>query len=183
VRRSAALFLALAGCAAPPPPAAPEKSVWWAPLATYDERHVAPEALVSRLAVKGILGVVHPRSQGLSVAFERHAEAVELMKSAPFSAHLKLHRIEGGPRPDATLPRTPPDPSRTGWVEVARFRTGSLDPAVVLQALRQALNEVGIVVYGTEPEASSVTVPARHVVRARQSLRAGPLRESLEIVW
>lgn len=177
----AGLVLATAGCAAPP--VAQELSVWWAPLATYDERQVLPETLTERLSERCIQCVVHPKSQGVSVAFERHAEAAAHLKAAPFAPHLKFHEIQGGPRPGASLRRTSPDSTRNNWIEVARYRGRTVDATALLQFLQKSQSEVGIVIYGTDPEWSSVTVPEFHAVRARQSLRASPYRKTVEILW
>jgi len=179
--RLAALLL-LAGCASAPPPQ--ELSVWWAPLASYDARHISPDELSARLAEKGIQTLIHTGSQGVSVAFERHAEALADLKAAPFVAQLRFHGIQGGPRPDARLQKTPPDASRTNWIEAARFRAGSVDAEALLELLRKSQSEPAIVTYGTDPAWSSVLVPAQHAVRARQSLRANAAwRKSVEILW
>ena len=176
------LVLLAAACAAPPK--VPDVSVWWAPLVTCDERRVPNETLVQLLAEKDIQCIlVGDRPQRISVAFERHAEAVALLKAAPVAAQLRIHEIQGGPRSGAPLRRTPPDDTQNRWIEVARFKAGAVDPAEVLKVIQHARGEAGIVTGGTNPDGSSVMVPEQHAVWARQALRASPLRKTVEILW
>lgn len=135
------------------------------------------------LEVNGIMQIyVGDRSQRMTVAFERHREAEEILEATPFAAKLRIHRILGGPRPGASLPRTRPGgPGETRWENIGTFKNSDLGPSKIMAFLNEAGCEAGLVTYGTVPGYTTIYVPFIQADGARKALRSSSLAESIRI--
>lgn len=179
-RSAAAAFLALAaGCATAEPPPVTDRSVWWAPLAAWSDYDLSP-AILDLLQTRGIdVPFISGRGVRIWAPWERHAEAVELLRASPHAAKLKIHTLRSGPRPDAVLPKLEFGDEGASWTSLAHFKLAEV-PIPKLQAALQAENiEVGVVVFGATPEIGRLFVPDISAGAARRLLKTGPWAEVL----
>jgi hypothetical protein len=157
-----------------------ETSVWWAPLVTFSdsESELTPKVFLL-LAEKGIdPPFIGGHGQRFWAPIERHPEAVALLKAAPYAGKLRIHLIEGGPRPGAKLARRGPADGND-WTALAGFKKGEVNGAEVIRLLNNTDCEVGLVTFGTHPENTSIWVPSNQEAAAKSALKSSPFTERL----
>lgn len=169
----AALLVGLPGCLNEP--AVTDRSVWWAPVASWGETEM-DRPVLQLLADHGIEFIfVSSRGMRIRVPYERHEEAIALLRGAEFAGRLKIHSVLAGPRPGANLPLLGVASEVPGWIELLSFDLSSL-PAPKLQGALNARGiECGIISYAWNPKKAVVYVPPGTEEIARAALNEASL--------
>ncbi len=167
------LFLAM-GCSGEDPPPVTDRSYWWAPLASWRDADLIHPVL-TLLAERGIDAFfVGSRGERISAPWERHAEAVALLRASPHAAKLKIHTLLAGPRPNAFLPKLDAGAEGAMWTHLVVFKLADVSVPKLQAALNAENVEAGVVSFAWAPENGHLYVPATSVAAARRLLKSPP---------
>jgi hypothetical protein len=169
------LLLLVPGCSPEAPPVLAARSVWWAPLAGWNDGGLIQPVLTS-LAEKGIDALfAGGHGERIWVPWERHAEAAALLRASPYASRLRIHTVLAGPRPEAFLPKRTSGDDGAAWTSLVVFTTADV-PVEALRAALLAENiESGVVAFAGAQGEAHLYVPPTSVAAARRRLKRGPL--------
>lgn len=176
--RAAIVALILAGCS---PEAAPETlTAWHAPVAWTPNELQGPVLRI--LAEKGLDPmVIGDRGSRFWVPYERHAEAVAILKASPFADHLRIHAVVAGPGSDA--PRKAFGSDEASWSGIASFGLTALPALQVQEVLKAQGIHSGVIAYAWNPETGVLFVPTSLAMAARGALKKAALGGAIRITW
>ena len=171
-RLGVVLLLGAAGCSEPGP-AVTDRSVWWAPLAAWRDGDLI-QPMLSLLATKRIDAIfVGGRAERIWVPWERHAEAVDLLRACPHAPKLRIHTLLAGPRPNAFLPKRTSGDEGAVWISLAVFKPAEVPVEKLQQALQAGSIESGVVAFAGSQGEAHLFVPSSSAAAARGLLRSG----------
>lgn len=176
--RTAIAALLLAGCLADSAPQT--MTAWHAPVAWAPNELQGP--VLRLLAENGHDPmVIGDRGTRFWVPYERHAEAVAILKDSPFAAQLKIHTVVAGPGSGA--PRKAFGSDEATWSEITSFTLSALPALLVQEVLKAQGIESGVIAYAWNPDTGVLYAPTSRAMAARDALKKASLGDAIRITW
>lgn len=165
------------GCSKESP--ATNRSVWWVPVVSWHDPSL-DRKVPMLLADNGIpYFLVGSRGSRIRVPYERHQQAIDLLRGAPFARNLEIHTVLAGPRAGANLPLLGIESEDISWTEILSFDPSELRVARLRDLLNTKGIECGAVSYAWEPKNAHLYVPPEEEGIARSVLRDASLRDGV----